>query len=736
MIPEPLKGLYESEEKYRTIFEWSRDAIILADPEGKIVDINSPGITILGYETKDELLSPVSFVDVFEKREDLYQLRKNVLKEGSVSEYETRLVTKQGRVFNALVTSSVILDVNNEASGYVVIIRDISHLKKVQEQIEKQNARLTILNAVSKTLNRSLDLNKVLAHTIDKMLEILESDSVRIYLYDKGRECLNLVAHKGLSDRFVNKSFIKCRKIGDGLLGQTVLTADTRVVVNFLRSEDPYVDSIIEEGLQSTVYIPLVSKEKPVGAMCVSSHSEFTFSADYVEFLTAIGNEIGVAIDNANLYENVKGAYKELTKAQEQIEAQNARLTTLNTVAMAVSSSLYLNEVIDRTIDRIVDILEPDSVRIYMLDRERENLYLMAHKGLSQKFISKSFFQSRKVGDGLLGQTVFTGQTRIVDNFLRSEDPYVDSIIEEGLQSTVYIPLMSKEKSVGVMCVSSHSEFRFSSDYVEFLTAIGNQIGVAIDNANLYESIKSAYQELSEAHEQVIHTEKLASLGKLAATIAHEINNPLAAVLTYIRLMRKMLRRGNFIPKRIEDISRYLATMESETARCGDIVKNLLAFSRQSKITIEDNNIEEIIDRTLILIAHDLEIKGIQLEKEMESDLPKVRCDFKQIQQALLNLVINGSEVMKKGGILTIKARRSQKKDFLEVEVSDTGCGIPEEDMKNIFEPFFTTKEEAKGVGLGLSVVYGIITRHNGSIEVESQEGKGSIFRIQLPTAQ
>jgi len=232
----------------------------------------------------------------------------------------------------------------------------------------------------------------------------------------------------------------------------------------------------------------------------------------------------------------------------------------------------------------------------------------------------------------------------------------------------------------------------------------------------------------------LMRQDKLASLGKLAATIAHEINNPLAAVLTYIRLMIKLISRNRFSPERLEDISRYLATMESETARCGDIVKNLLAFSRQSKITFSSHNIADIVDRALILISHDLKIKEIQLKKSIESNMPKAICDFRQIQQVLLGLMYNASEAMQKGGTLTVTTNRSVAAEgFLEVVISDTGCGIAEEGMENIFEPFFTTKEEEKGVGLGLAVAYGIITRHNGTIAVESELDKGSTFKVRLP---
>jgi two-component system NtrC family sensor kinase len=549
MLVNRLEGLQKSEEKYRTIFERSRDAIILTDPHGRIIEVNQAGVKILGYKTQKDVLALESVSNLFE-REAFEKFHKEVSEEGFVVEFEARLFGKNNRRFYALITSNVTVDTNGTIAGYVLIIRDITERKIAQLQIEKRNIRLGILNAIAKT----------------------------------------------------------------------------------------------------------------------------------------------------------------------------------------VSSSLDLDEVLTRTIDEILEVLEADSIRIYMLDKKKELLELVAHKGLAAQFISKPFMQYRKPGDGLLGQTVIDGETSLVDNFLRSDDPYVDSILEAGLHSTAYIPLSAKGELMGVLCVSSHYPIEFAAGYIEFLTAIGNQIGVAMDNANLYENVKRAYEDLREAQEQIIQTEKLASLGKLAATIAHEINNPLAVVLTYIRLMIKLMDRNDFSPERIEDISRYLATMDSETSKCGEVVKNLLAFSRQSKITMANNSIEDIIDRTLRLIAHDLEIKGIQLNKTIEPDLPQVKCDFKQIQQALLNLVYNASDAMQDGGILTVKANRKDGDErFLDVIVSDIGCGIAEKNKEKIFDPFFTTKEEGKGVGLGLSVVYGIITRHNGIIEVESETGKGSTFKISLP---
>ena len=301
------------------------------------------------------------------------------------------------------------------------------------------------------------------------------------------------------------------------------------------------------------------------------------------------------------------------------------------------------------------------------------------------------------------------------------------------MRSNQYGPL-GKLNPTSMTITTKHGEEIPVTLSASIITVEGKEVGSVGVFTDMREILQMR-KDLGEAQEQVIRAEKLASLGKLAATIAHEINNPLAAVLTYIRLIMKLISLGRFTEERIENISQYLNTMEMETARCGEIVKNLLAFSRQSHLNIKLNNIEEIIEKSLNLVTHDLEIREIQLVKEIESDLPNIQCDFRQIQQVLLNLMSNASEAMTQGGVLTVTAKQIEGEDFLEVVISDTGCGIPKKELKNIFEPFFTTKEEGKGVGLGLSVVYGIITRHNGSIEVESELNEGSAFKVRLPIA-
>ena len=246
--------------------------------------------------------------------------------------------------------------------------------------------------------------------------------------------------------------------------------------------------------------------------------------------------------------------------------------------------------------------------------------------------------------------------------------------------------------------------------------------------------------KINAVQEKTVRTGRLVTLGRLAATIAHEINTPLSVVHTYIKLLLKLIEQQKFTPERLEDIKHYLTYMEQETSRCGEIAKNLLSFSRQSKAEMKPDSIAEVINRTLLLIAYDLKQRNIQVVKELEDNLPKVLCDANQIQQALLNIVENAAEAMSEEGTLTVQAHRASDGPFVEVVITDTGCGISAAQQNDIFEPFFTTKEEGKGVGLGLAVVSSIITRHQGIVEVVSpvtqeKSNPGTRFRIRLPIA-
>ena len=223
------------------------------------------------------------------------------------------------------------------------------------------------------------------------------------------------------------------------------------------------------------------------------------------------------------------------------------------------------------------------------------------------------------------------------------------------------------------------------------------------------------------------------SLGRLAASVVHEINNPLAGILNYSRLMSHILQKGALSEERRDKFIQYLTLVENETARCSQIVSSLLAFSRKSKPTFEALNIHDLIERCVSLSRHKLELQNIRLNRSVQEDLPFLEGDVNQLQQCLINIIFNAMDAMPQGGELGINGHLNADGSSVLITVKDTGTGISQKDLPHIFEPFYTTKQEGFGVGLGLSTVYGIIERHRGTIEVDSKESVGTTFTIKLP---
>ncbi len=251
----------------------------------------------------------------------------------------------------------------------------------------------------------------------------------------------------------------------------------------------------------------------------------------------------------------------------------------------------------------------------------------------------------------------------------------------------------------------------------------------------LEEMVEERTRQLKETHAKLLHQDKMASLGKLAASVVHEINNPIAGILNLTLLVKRILGEREASPKEMNQIHHYLGLMETETLRISRIVSNLLAFSRQSRLELTLLDPNRIIDKTLILNANLLKIHGVKVEKRLDPHIPDILGSEDQLQQAFMNFISNAAEAMEpnKGGLIIIESKRSMKNNQWSVTFRDTGIGIPQENLPKIFEPFFTTKKDGKGVGLGLSVAYGIIQEHGGSIYVQSKPGKGTTLKVSLP---
>ncbi|MEK7705159.1 MAG: ATP-binding protein, partial [Myxococcota bacterium] len=238
--------------------------------------------------------------------------------------------------------------------------------------------------------------------------------------------------------------------------------------------------------------------------------------------------------------------------------------------------------------------------------------------------------------------------------------------------------------------------------------------------------------ELGHMQRQVVHMEKMASLGKLSATVAHELNNPLAGILTYAKLVERDIDTPLDESARAE-LHRFLKLIQKESSRCGDIVRNLLLFARQSGVELAPTPLNTVIERALLLVRHHVEMANVQLTHRTLDGNDEVICDGNQIQQALVALLVNAIEAMQGGDGGTLEVTVSGTEGEVQIDVRDSGSGIASDVLPHIFEPFFSTKDKESGVGLGLAVVYGIIQRHHGKIDVTSEPGRGALFSVTLP---
>ncbi|NOY78087.1 MAG: HAMP domain-containing protein [Calditrichaeota bacterium] len=251
--------------------------------------------------------------------------------------------------------------------------------------------------------------------------------------------------------------------------------------------------------------------------------------------------------------------------------------------------------------------------------------------------------------------------------------------------------------------------------------------------------VEEKSRELENAQQQMMHVEKMASLGKLSATVAHEINNPLAGILNYTKLIAKRIKKSDLSEEKQANILEELGIIESEIKRLGNIVKNLLTFARGSGEELIEYDINKIVEKSLLLVNHHFQMHNIRLETRYCTKACIVKCNPDHLKQALIAIYVNAVEAMspnsdEEGGTLRVEVWKLEEQHRVQIRISDTGIGISKEDLPHIFEPFYSTKNKTSGVGLGLSVVYGIVKNHGGTIRVQSKIGEGTTFFIEFPS--
>ncbi len=289
------------------------------------------------------------------------------------------------------------------------------------------------------------------------------------------------------------------------------------------------------------------------------------------------------------------------------------------------------------------------------------------------------------------------------------------------------VPLWGRERTIGVIVVDNlYNDRPITDDDIQLLTMFTRQAGLAIENCILYKYLEDTHLELKQAQETLLQKEKLAALGEMAASVAHEIKNPLVSIGGYTRRLHKKLDNGL-------SEKRYTEAIIKEVGRLEGILDDILYFSKATKVVLEKFDVNRIIEETLTGMEDALKSQGIEVEKSLDGNLPEIPCDYQEIKQVFINLMTNAREAMGDGGRLTVKTVpvSQEDRDYIAIEIRDTGGGIPSEVLHNIFNPFFTTK--GWGTGLGLAICHRIVDGHGGAIEVNNDPGRGVTFTVKFP---
>src|SRR5579864_8686926 len=432
--------------------------------------------------------------------------------------------------------------------------------------------------------------------------------------------------------------------------------------------------------------------------------------------------------DSSGKLERYQGFLLDMTekkRIEDEMRRRNRELNALNAMAVIATQSFDLDEILNLTLRQVISLFGAETGSIYLSDADETTFRRRA--GWGQRTEQRARFNAVEFPNGF-GDLVMRSRTEVLTaEFLPHLPPLVaDFVKADGPGSWIWVLLWSKDGPIGIMGISSLEARTYSSNDENMMVAVGRQLATTIEKVRLYEETCKAYEDLRKTQEQLLQSEKMSAVGQLIAGVAHELNNPLTAILGYAQLLE-----SEGLNDRATDFVRKLFKQAQRTHR---VVQNLLSFARQRKPQKVDVDIRKIVDETLALRDYDLKVNNIALERETMVDAPSVTADPHQLEQVFLNIINNAVDAILEGGKGgKLKVRIHSTEVQVRVEFLDSGVGI--KDPNRIFDPFYTTKSVGKGTGLGLSICYGIIKEHGGDITAHNRAEGGACVEVKLPAS-
>lgn len=606
---------------------------------------------------------------------------------------------------------------------------------------------LKILLRVIHLSNSPVSLGEKLTGIANFLSEEFGVENCRIYVVDTDRVTLSL---KAVNAGGYSGEEISRYKIGNGIIGVAASRRES-IVIKDISSATVEELSLLDEADRCSFFVcsPLIDEKATLGTLYLSSGKPVSFSEDDKKLLYAVSQVMANSLREDKLYSEVQKVGREFSILYDISTAMMTtikldRLLHIILTAVTIGDGLGFNRAILFLVNEKSNIIQgmmgvgPDT-----LDEAWRTWGEFSRSGKGLLDLIYSQIEEGKVPSSRLNEIARTIRLPldapfVIARTIREQRPFnvtredeehkISTELAEKLGLSVFasVPLMASRKVVGVIVVDNYFNKRpITDEDVRFLTMFANQAGLAIENSLLYSDINEAHLELTETHERLLQSEKLAALGEMAANVAHEIRNPLTSLGGFARRLLKKLEGRS--------ARKYAEIIVKETERLERLLTDILVLSKKTAGPFKSHNINKIIESTIHQLSEELKTKNIELIKELEESLPSIDCDSQQLKQVFINLFTNSIQAMYDGGILRVGTylTKGDEAPHVVISVTDTGGGIPEKFVSNIFNPFFTTKDS--GTGLGLSITHRIIAYHRGEIELINRPGEGATFIVKLP---
>jgi two-component system NtrC family sensor kinase len=586
---------------------------------------------------------------------------------------------------------------------------------RLLQKDQQRAAELQALYEASLHLNAQLKTSRVLRLIAEQAVNLLEAEWSDVYLYDADRSDLILSSAAGE----LGQAMPATVKPGEGLTGRVFDSRRSLVAAD----DEAGGGRVLGSGdVKSWLGVPLMRNDLVLGVLAVASKTK-SFDDHAVWLAELFAAQATMALQNARIHEEV------------QIRARER--TALHRAGQAIAATLDLDQVLQLVIAEVKSLVGAEGATVLLRDRDRGELYFAAAAGPG----SEELLGLRLPGDaGVAGSVVRNARSVLVEDARRDPRFYdqVDAHTGMTTRSMVAVPLMIQEVAEGVVEAINKADGAFVERDREVLEVMAGSAAVAIANARLYQAEREQFRRLQQSQAQLIQAEKMAAMGRLVASIAHEINNPLQAVQGCLTLAEEELEELQH-----ERLKRYLTMADTEMQRIASIVRRVRDFYRPAPADLKPTDIHAVLTSLLELVGKQLQENNITVERDWAAELPMIEANPSYLKQVFLNLVLNAVDAMSEhGGTLRVHTsldqmqspREKQQTPAVRIEFTDTGTGMPPEVMAHLFEPFVTAKKD--GTGLGLSISYGIIEAHDGQISATSQVGVGSSFTVMLPVSE